>query len=156
MKLIVGENSYVTISEADKIITNYLTSDDSLLSTYENLDDEDKSVILYKSCLDMQKLLYRGLKQNNNQTLAFPRVNRLGYKSNDDMVKLAQVVNSLSFINTGSTSSQLNELSNNGVSNFKLGSFSVSFNGNTGISRSASGKVENILVEWLRGGVSVK
>ena len=156
MKLIVGENSYVTISEADKIIANYLTSDDALLSAYDSLDDDDKSIILYKSCLDMQKLQYRGFKQNTKQTLAFPRVNALGYKSSDDMVKLAQVINSLSFINSKSTSSQLSELTGSGVSNFRLGSFSVSFNGSVGASKSNSGKVEGFLSEWLKGGVPLR
>lgn len=156
MKLIVGENSYVTISEADKIIANYLTSDDALLSAYDNLDDEDKSIILYKSCLDMQKLQYRGFKENSNQKLAFPRVNRLGYKSNEDMVKLAQVINSLSFMNSKSTSSQLSDLSSNGVTNFRLGSFSVSFDGSSGASKSNSGKVEGFLIEWFKGGVPLR
>jgi hypothetical protein len=156
MKLIVDTNSYVTISEADKIIANYLTSDDKLLSAYENLDDEDKSVILYKSCLDMQRLRYRGFKKEKNQTLSFPRVNKLGYKSNDEMVKLAQVINSLSFITGGSsTSSQIAELKDNGVSSFKLGAFSVSLHGQSS-SKSNSGKVETFLSEWLAGGVPIR
>lgn len=156
MKLIVDTNSYVTISEADKIIANYLTSDDKLLSAYENLDDEDKSVILYKSCLDMQRLRYRGFKKEKNQTLSFPRVNRLGYKSDDEMVKLAQVINSLSFITGGSsTSSQINEMKDNGVSSFKLGAFSVSLHGQSSL-KSNSGKVENFLAEWLMGSVPIR
>ena len=156
MKLIVNTNSYVTISEADKIIANYLTSDDSLLSAYENLDDEDKSIILYRSCLDMQRLRYRGFKQNENQTLSFPRVNKLGYKSDDDMVKLAQVVNSLSFIKGGSsTSSQISELKDNGVSSFKLGSFSIALHKGSS-EKSSSGKVESFLSEWLSGSVPIR
>ena len=155
MKLIVDENSYVTIREADTIIANYLTSDDELLSTYDNLDDDDKSIILYKSCIDMQRLKYRGFKQNNSQVLAFPRVNKLGYKSNNDMVKLAQVINALSFIKGGSnTQNQINELKDSGVNSFKLGSFSVSFMNSTS-GKSNSGAVEKILADWLSGGVRV-
>lgn len=156
MKLVVNENTYVTVSEADKIVSNYLTSDSEILSLYDNLDDDDKTVILYRSCLDMQKLKYRGIKQEPNQKLAFPRTNRLGYKSDDDMVKLAQVINSLSFINGGSTNTtQLNMLSANNVTNFKLGSFSVSLS--SGMSaKSNSGIVESILQEWLTGGVKIK
>lgn len=156
MKLVVGTNSYVTVSEADKLIENYLTSNDPLLTKYNNLDDEDKSIILYKSCVDMQKLKYRGLKSDKSQKLAFPRVNRLGYASDDDMVKLAQVVNSLSFIDSTSTTSQINEMALNGVSNFRLGSFSISLGGSASSSKSTSGKVETLLAEWLTGGVPLR
>lgn len=156
MKLVVNENTYVTVSEADKIVSNYLTSDSEILSLYDNLDDDDKTVILYRSCLDMQKLKYRGTKQGPEQKLAFPRINRLGYKSDDDMVKLAQVINSLSFIDGGSTNTtQLNMLSANNVTNFKLGSFSVTLS--SGLStKSNSGAVENILQDWLIGGVKIR
>lgn len=156
MKLVVGTNSYVTISEADKIIENYLTSEDADLARYNSLEDEDKSIILYKSCVDMQKLKYRGLKSDNSQKLAFPRKNRVGYASDDDMVKLAQVINSLSFIDTTSTASQINEMASNGVSNFKLGSFSISLGGSASSSKSNSGKVESLLSEWLTGGVPLR
>lgn len=156
MKLVVNENTYVTVSEADKIVSNYLTSDSEILSLYDNLDDDDKTVILYRSCLDMQKLKYRGIKQEPEQKLAFPRINRLGYKSDDDMVKLAQVINSLSFIDGGSTNTtQLNMLSANNVTNFKLGSFSVTLS--SGLStKSNSGAVESILQDWLTGGVKIR
>ena len=59
MKLVVNENTYVTVSEADRIVSNYLTSDSEILSLYDNMDDDDKTIILYRSCLDMQKLKYR-------------------------------------------------------------------------------------------------
>ena len=156
MKLVVNENTYVTVSEADRIVSNYLTSDSEILSLYDNMDDDDKTIILYRSCLDMQKLKYRGFKQDQNQKLAFPRVNRVGYKSDDDMVKLAQVINSLSFINGGSTNiTQLNMLSANNVTNFKLGSFSISL-ADGKPAKSNSGAVENILAEWLTGGVKIR
>ena len=153
MELIVGQNTYITVSEFDDIIESYFT--ESEREIFDSIEDEDKAVLLYKSCIDMQKLPYRGSKKDSNQKLAFPRINRLGYASDDDMVKLAQAVNAVSFIpKNDDIDSQSFQLRKNGVTSFKLGSFQITL-GDKKIDSSNSGVVEQILPEWLKGGYKI-
>lgn len=160
MALIVGKDTYLTVREADKLVENYFFEDDETRVQYENLSDEDKSALLYRGCMDMQKLLYRGYKKDNSQKLAFPRVNRGGYESDENLVKLAQLLNSISFMELDSNQLGLktSEMRRAGVRNFSLGSFNIGLDGNvgTGSQRSNSGVVEQLLPMWLIGGVRIK
>jgi hypothetical protein len=163
MDLVIGTNSYVTLDEATGLLESYLVSTDPLLTTYKNLSENDKKVVLYKSCLDMQKLVYRGIKKANGQQLAFPRVNKLGNESDSEMVKLAQTINALSFIGNGSQEGNIDTASlyRKGITTFKLGQFSISLNMNkekeaiTNSQYSNSGVVEQLLKPWLQGSVRI-
>lgn len=158
MRLIVGTNTYVTINEADKIVEDYFVSDDELRIAYDNLDDENKSVILYKSCIDMQRIMYRGHKKDSAQELAFPRVTRAGHESDSSLVKLAQVLNALSYMgsDTNQLTGRVNELKRNGVRAFSLGSFNISLDKSSGtFAKSYSGMVEQLLPSWVAGGVKI-
>lgn len=155
MELIVGENTYATLSDFNNLIEAYFT--ESERAVFEDLEDDDKKVLLYKSCIDMQKLPYRGSKKDSGQKLAFPRVSRLGYESDIELVKLAQVVNAISFIpQDENMDTQSYQLRKNGITNFKLGSFSITLGGKATNSLSNSGSVEQILADWLRGGCKIR
>lgn len=158
MKLVVGINTYVTSGEADKIVENYFVEDDAYRTAYDELSDEDKTVLLYKSCMDMQKLMYRGYKKDKNQKLAFPRINRAGYESDEDMVKLAQVVNALSYIQNDESqlTSRAVEMRSAGIMDFSLGSFRIQLNRYSSSVKSNSGAVEQLLSIWLTGGVKIQ
>lgn len=151
MELIVGENTYATLSDFDNLINAYFT--DSEKAMFASLDDNDKKALLYKSCIDMQKLPYRGSKKDYKQKLAFPRVNRFGHESDLELVKLAQVVNAISFIpQDEDIDNQSYQLRKNGITSFRLGSFSITMGGSANnTSLSNSGSVEQILADWLRG-----
>lgn len=161
MELIVGQNTYVTIKEANELVKAYFVEDSETRSRYEDLDNSEKAVYLYRSCLDMQKLPYRGFKKEQGQRLAFPRINKFGYQSDDEMVKLAQVLNAISFMSIDYVSEinqQAYSLLSNGITSFKLGDFSIGFNKDIAMNKffggagmSNSGAVESLLGEWLRG-----
>jgi hypothetical protein len=164
MELIVGQNSYVTTKEASTIMKNYFLEDSDALTQFDELSNNDKSVLLYRSCLDMQKLPYRGFKKEKGQRLSFPRINKFGYESDEEMVKLAQVLNAVSFMKSDYTSEmnqQIQQLVNNGVNSFRLGSFSININDKIVASRmgtagmSNSGMVETVLSDWLQGGFRI-
>lgn len=156
MELIVGENTYINLQEFNEIVESYFT--ESEREAFDSLEDEDKQAMLYKSCIDMQKLPYRGFKKEHGQKLAFPRINRTGYESDMEMVKLAQAVNAISFIPQGENmDSQAYNLRKNGITSFKLGSFSIGLSANSNSKQlSNSGSVENILVDWLRGSCLIR
>lgn len=164
MELIVGQNSYVTIKEATTIMKSYFLEDSDILNDFNELSSNDKSVLLFRSCLDMQKLPYRGFKKEKGQKLSFPRINKFGHESDDEMVKLAQVLNAISFMKSDYTSEmnqQIHQLVSNGVNSFRLGSFSIGINDKMVASRmgsagtSNSGMVETVLSDWLQGGFRI-
>ena len=160
MALIVGTNTYLTVREADKLVESYFMENEDVRTEYENLSDEDKSALLYRGCMDMQKLLYRGYKKDKLQKLAFPRVSRGGYESDESLVKLAQLLNSISFMELDSNqlTQKTSEMRKAGIKNFTLGSFNIGIDGGsgTGSQRSNSGAVEQLLTMWLVGGVSIR
>lgn len=80
--LIVGENSYVSVAEADTFFSNYLYSD-----TWEATDEETKkkALITATSMLDIN-FIWWGIKTDPDQTLDFPRtstVYNIGCGNND-------------------------------------------------------------------------
>ncbi len=165
MELVVGENTYITVTECASLIRDYFGSGSTNYSTFNGLSTNAKESCVYRSFLDMERLQYRGKKKAEGQVLSFPRVNRLGYESRQDVVKLAQALNSLAFAQEsvdGSDSSVDNilKLGNYGVTSYKLGSFAVKIDGQkveeASSQKSKSGYVEEILPTWLKGGFHIR
>lgn len=75
--LVVNENSYCTVAEADEYITSHFISDDEYLVKWLNLSEEDKEVCLIRSTQALDNLKYIGRKKGV-QKLQFPRVITLG------------------------------------------------------------------------------
>ena len=71
--LIVNKNSYVTLAEAESIITNTYTSDSPELKKWNLLSRDDKIIVLRNSALALNNLRYKGRKMQRRQPLAFPR-----------------------------------------------------------------------------------
>lgn len=160
MDLIVGENTYISLEDFEEITNKYVFSDDPIAQILKKMSNEDKVKMILRGCMDMEKLRYRGVKKTSLQKLAFPRVNRSGFESDSEKVKLAQVLNSLSFLSSedSSLNSRIKQLSTNGVTSFHLGSFSISLkaSGNSMSYKSNSGNVEEVLSIWLTGGVNIR
>ena len=165
MELIIGYNTYITSEECDKILSDYYGPNSEIVAIYEGLDEDAKEAYLYRSFLDMQRLLYRGFKKEKNQKASFPRVNRFGKESDEGMVKLAQALNSTVFVLEDNSDTNDTSIKNvlgygrYGLKTYKLGSFSVSVDGSkysTAIAHtSKSGLVEEVLSEWLKGGCPI-
>lgn len=72
--LTVGNDSYVSLEDANNIIAAAFISTDSALQNWNNLSDNDKEVLLRQSCRSIDNLKYSGRRQNTNQVLEFPRI----------------------------------------------------------------------------------
>ena len=114
--------------------------------------------------LHNRRIVLRGFKKEKGQRLSFPRINKFGYESDEEMVKLAQVLNAISFMKSDYTSEmnqQIHQLVSNGINTFRLGSFSIGINDKIVASRmggagtSNSGMVETVLSDWLQGGYRI-
>lgn len=76
MSLSVGTDSYVTLAEAEELISSYFTSSDGTRKVWNNTSSADKEVALRKSCRAINNLekSFSGRRKNSGQTMAFPRV----------------------------------------------------------------------------------
>lgn len=112
--MVVGKNTYVTITEADEYITAYKKQYDPLRVHWSVLEDEEKAMLLKKALQEIERLPFSGSKREISQDLAFPRIrkgvpfilskNPLYVMANRDTyeipeeVKQAQIENALGFI----------------------------------------------------------
>lgn len=76
MNLVVGENSYMTLDEANNIISSSLLSTSMEHQFWDGLSDDDKCVLIinYTEVVDKQEFMYKGKKVNNSQKMEWPRV----------------------------------------------------------------------------------
>lgn len=70
----VGVDSYVTLEEANELISSYFTSSDKAFIKWNELSDNDKEVLLRSSCRDINALKFEGRRASIGQKLEFPRV----------------------------------------------------------------------------------
>lgn len=77
MELIVGTNSYIDIQEANQLITDNFMSTDPIRVFWESIgNDSNKESLILNSTrkFDRDSMCYKWFKQDNEQTLQFPRV----------------------------------------------------------------------------------
>lgn len=76
MGLIVGQNSYVTVAEADEIIASRFMSISNERKLWNSLSEEDKSILIVTTTekYDNNSMLYKGIKKDVKQALQFPRI----------------------------------------------------------------------------------
>lgn len=122
MEIVVGQNSYMTVAEADELI-QYLPFNDSCRKLWESLGDDNKkaSIILSSTFLyDNDSMEYIGVKKDKEQSLQFPRI----YKGNEIdcpfYVKLGLLILGLSDIS--SNDSEEESLRKAGIKSFADGS----------------------------------
>lgn len=64
---------YVTLEQADEYVTTHFLSEDPVREAWEDLDEDDKSVLLLKSFETIETLPFTGRKTCPEQPNAFPR-----------------------------------------------------------------------------------
>lgn len=64
---------YVTLEQADEYVTTHFLSEDPVREAWEDLDEDDKSVLLLKSFETIETLPFTGRKTCAEQPNAFPR-----------------------------------------------------------------------------------
>lgn len=96
--LSVGEDTYVTIAEADTIL-NYIAFD-SAVAYWLALEDNEKEYFLRKACEEIDSLMLIGAKVNRLQKLQFPRHSNsnIEYWKIPEEVKQAQAKNALAML----------------------------------------------------------
>lgn len=108
MSFIVGQNTYVTLAEADKYFTDKLFADE-----WHRADEATKEKALKEACRRINRLAFKGAKADETQLLAFPRkmpmfnrVGVIGFTSDTGIpeeVKAAQCEEALALLKYGNS-----------------------------------------------------
>ena len=74
MVLEVGINSYLTVEEADILVSNNLDDDSEDRLEWNKLSTDSKEKLLIKGTRLVDKLPYLGIKYNPSSELSWPRI----------------------------------------------------------------------------------
>ena len=181
MSLSVGTDSYVTLNEANDLVTSYFLSSDTARIAWNNASDSDREVALRKSCKAIDKIRdFVGRRKYTRQTLEFPRVKTVvagvGYlpfvmqntdnwidssvNGNDGLAdaKLAQAINAAYCISMNGLRNSQMERNITGLTSKKAGPIAESYSGSDNNSYSKdimigiySKDIYHILSYWLSG-----
>jgi hypothetical protein len=112
---------YATIEQADKYIESYYSSTDSLREAWENLDDEDKQVLLNRAERIIDQLPYTGRPKDIHK--AFPRYPDHEYSLEQAMYATIE----LAIHQLDEVANERAELQAQGVKSYKIGDLSETF-----------------------------
>lgn len=73
MAIVVGKDSYVSVEQANAAVAMHCPMQDAARLCWEALDALDKEVYLRRAAMAMNGLIYRGVKKDPMQPMAFPR-----------------------------------------------------------------------------------
>lgn len=76
MSIVVGQNSYMTVAEADLIVSSRFMSISKERKLWDSLSEEDKDILIVSTTekYDNNTMMYKGVKKDTEQALQFPRV----------------------------------------------------------------------------------
>ena len=121
---------YVTLEEADEYIRTHYLSTDSLRLGWDNLSEDDRTVLLNKSFQAIELLPFPGRKLSPEQSSAFPR---WPHKEVPAVVKWAQIENALakSDASNEEDAQHYEKLWTYGVESYSIGNLSESISSGT-------------------------
>lgn len=155
----VGQDSYITVEQADAHIKKYYRSRDAERQRWEALEVEERETLLMTACMLIEQLPFQGRVATIGQVLAFPRL-PFQYRDassppKDILAAQAELALWLSDDTQGEEVEKRAELQEQGVSNFSLGDLSETYSA-PGDSRSLpalrSPKARRLLKKYLHGG----
>lgn len=76
MEIVIGKNSYITVAEADEIVSSRFISTSKELKLWNGLNENDKAILIISTTekYDNNSMLYKGTKKDSEQSLQFPRM----------------------------------------------------------------------------------
>lgn len=156
MSLIVGVDTYCTISEADSYVQNYYLPDDLKRELWESLDESSKEIYLRKATRFLESLTYTGRKYSKDQTLSFPR-NRAN-KIPSEVIQ-AEIIQALFYLHPAEDESeQMNrmEMQRQGIVAYRIGDLSESYKTSTASNNPvAISSVQQLLNPYILGGYEI-
>ena len=131
MELVVGQNSYITVAEADEIVASRFRSTSKEKQLWNSLDENDKAVVLIDTTekYDNDNMLYKYRKAEINQHLQFPRMMDTGSIIEcPEIIKVGLLVQAI--LDIEAEDSEEKQLVKNGITKYKIKDAEVSFKDN--------------------------
>ena len=172
MAIVVGENSYLTLVDANLYMTENYVSTSTELVTWNALTDGDKEIHLKNSTKRIDRQIIRGIKAVDSQTLEFPRalksncnyyydtnvtgvnVNRYyGYVVEEEVSQLvldAQVEEAMTLSVEGTSVSSRSAMQQQGVKSFTLGDLSETYGNGLSSSFNSTQFISNTAKELMK------
>lgn len=157
MNLIVGENTYMTVEDADQLVSDFLVSTDPMRVYWESLSDEDKATIIYSNTqkYDNDNMMYKWFKKEAEQQLQFPRIDIKGKVIEvPTKIKLGLLMNGIKSAKLAKDS-DYTELKEQGIKTYKIKDAEVQFfDGNNSVTvegiKDSSGLYKEIFDNYFK------
>lgn len=151
--------SYSTIGEATEYVETHYLSTDEVRTSWGNLSEDDKQVLLNKAFTVIESLPFTGHKASVDQPNAFPRCPDTEVP---DAVKQAEIELALSFSDSeaSETLKDYRKMVDYGINSYSIGNFSetlLTYSKNSlqmqyGL---ISEEAERLLKPWMYGGYNI-
>lgn len=129
MELVVNENVYFDLDEANKLVSDRLLSISDEYKFWNSLSDNDKAVLIITGTEIFEKLHFIGSKLDNNQKLQFPRLYKGDTVNISNNLKFGILLNLINKYK--SQSSNESRLLKNGVKKYSVEGASIEFQSDT-------------------------
>ena len=128
MELVIGQNSYMTVAEADGIIASRFRSTSKERQIWDNLNEKDKTVIIISTTekYDNDNMLYKYKKAEINQHLQFPRmIDNGSIIECPETIKVGLLIQAI--LDIEEDNSEEKQLVKNGITKYKIKDAEVDF-----------------------------
>lgn len=141
---------YITTSQADEYIAALIPSTGLERTAWESLDDADKAIFVGRSMRKIEALPFSGAVAVSSQDTAFPR---RGQTEVPEAVKQAVALEAAALAAYGDEAEQRDRIKSQGISSFRLGNLSESYNRGAS-SYLLSSVAYGLLRPFMAGGVA--
>lgn len=149
----VGDNSFVSIAEADEIVAELYFEDDEEARVWMSLNDSNKERLLKYASAKIDKALFIGRKYVESGTkLSFPRMIEGDIVDTPLDVKQAVMVYGLKRMVAKDTQDEYSKLKDNGVKSYQIEGASVTFGENSGREKVRGiprDIIDDFLIDWI-------
>ena len=131
MEIVVGQNSYMTVAEADEIIASRFRSNSKERQIWDSFDEKDKTVVIISTTekYDNDNMLYKYKKAEINQHLQFPRMMDNGsIVECPEIIKVGLLIQAI--LDIEEDDSEEKQLVRNGITKYKIKDAEVDFKDN--------------------------
>lgn len=135
--LVVGGNSYMTLAEAEELISELFISSSDEQKFWVSLADEDKMVIILNGTVTFESLMFLGKKKDVAQSMSFPRI--LGTTTIEVDNVLKKGILELSILSSYTSAKFEYKLRELGIKSYNVEGASISFQDDSSITNNRGG-----------------
>ena len=131
MELVIGQNSYMTVAEADDIVASRFRSNSKEKQIWDSLDEKEKTIVIISTTekYDNDNMLYKYKKAEINQHLQFPRmIDNGSIIECPETIKVGLLIQAI--LDIEEDDSEEKQLVRNGITKYKIKDAEVAFKDN--------------------------